>query len=398
MLLPFTGNQAAVGWNVEQSILLAQQDVNNAGGIAGKPLSIIERDSNSGTNRGLDQLLQLLYVNKVQYLIGPEEDTLANDIVQDIEGLGVLNILPGFAAPSIKRASLGGAWLRLAPTPYAIACGMASHAMQEGVVTSNTLSSTDDYSMTLASNFSGLYATVGGKALPAVTVAPNAGSCQSEIDKVFSYNAQRTLLIVPTSTAADIVTEWAISGSKGSWYLSPLLRDEALLYNIPYGSLDGGFGMSPTLSLSSECDASTGNVAGYVNCRRDNAQHFGQYFADNWDGDLPFPSANFYYDAVVLLALGLNYASSVQQDPVSAPKLQQMIRANNVPASATAKWWDLPTAMAQSRQGTPLRYVGAAAEYTFDQFGAAQFLVFDTWTIRNNSFVDAQPYYANCID
>jgi ABC-type branched-subunit amino acid transport system substrate-binding protein len=395
-LLPFTGNQAAIGWNIEQAILLAQEDVNNAGGIAGKPLNIIERDSNSGTNRGLDQLLQLLYIDQVKYLIGPEEDSLANNIVQDIEGLDVLNILPGFGAPAIKRASRSGAWLGLAPTPYAMGCGVAKHAVQEGVMAANTLSSTDDYSMSLASNFGGLYASAGGKALPAVTVAPNAGSYESEINRVFSYDAQRTLLIVPTSTAADIVTEWTISGSKGAWYLSPLLRDEALLYNIPFGSLNGSFGMSPTLSLNSECEARSGIVAGYVGCKRDNARHFSRYFADNWDGAAPFPAANFYYDAVVLLALGLNYASTVQQEPVSVPRLQQIIRANNVPASAAATWWDLPTAMEQSRQGIPLRYVGAAAEYAFDQFGAAQFFVFDTWTVRNNAFVDAQPYYANC--
>ena len=397
-LLPFTGNQAAIGRNIEQALLLAVQDVNNAGGIAGKPIELIERDSNSGTDRGLEQLLQLLYVDKVRYLIGPEEDTLANEIVQDIEALGVLNLLPGLAAPATKRASVQGAWLRLAADPYSIACGIAKHAMQEGVSTTNTLASTNDYAMTLASNFGGLYSTCGGRALPAVTVAPCTGSYVQQVEKVFSYDAQRTLLIVPTATAADIVTEWAVNGTRGSWYLSPLLHDEALLYNIPFGALDGSFGLSPTLSLGSECETRTGTIAGYVGCRNDNAQHFSRRFAERWDGALPFPAANFYYDGLVLLAMSLNYASAVQTEPVSASKLQKMIIRNNVPQSAAAWWWNLPTAMAQSSQGTPLRYVGAAAEYTFDQFGSAPSLIFDTWTVKNNAFHDAQPYYANCTE
>ncbi|HSU39174.1 MAG TPA: ABC transporter substrate-binding protein, partial [Polyangiaceae bacterium] len=52
-LLPFTGKEAALGRNMEQALLLAVHDVNEAGGVAGQKLRLVTRDSNSGSERGL---------------------------------------------------------------------------------------------------------------------------------------------------------------------------------------------------------------------------------------------------------------------------------------------------------------------------------------------------------
>src|SRR6478609_600402 len=133
-LLPFTGKEAALGRNMEQALLLAVKDVNDAGGVGGQKLRLITRDSNSGSARGLDQLLQLLYTDKVKYLIGPEETELATDIVPDVKGLDVLEILPGFAAPSIERPGNHGGWIRLAPTTNSLGCAMGKQVVRDGAV------------------------------------------------------------------------------------------------------------------------------------------------------------------------------------------------------------------------------------------------------------------------
>src|SRR5262245_58722307 len=75
--LPFTGPEAASGRNLEQAMLLAIEDVNRAGGVSGRPLRLISRDSNSGSQRGFDDVLDLLYNEQVRYLIGPEETELS---------------------------------------------------------------------------------------------------------------------------------------------------------------------------------------------------------------------------------------------------------------------------------------------------------------------------------
>ncbi|HYQ04674.1 MAG TPA: penicillin-binding protein activator [Polyangiaceae bacterium] len=394
-ILPFTGKEAALGRNIEQAMLLAMEDVNRAGGIDGKPISVVSRDSNSGSDRGLNELLNLIYNDQVQYLVGPEETDLANAIVQDIKGLNITNILPGYAAPSIQRASATGAWYRLAPAAFDIGCAFARHAEDDGVVSANALSMTDDYNSTLASAFNQQYAQ-SGRALPSVTVQADQSSYSSAIQRALDFKPERTVLNANPATGAEVVTEWSIGDRRGSWYLSPLLRADAFLINIPYGSLNGTFGISPSLSLRSECDSLSGFDHGTITCKRGNAARFSAHFAERWGGTQPFPASHLYYDAVVLLAMGMRYAVATTGKIPAAPELHRLILQLNDDANPPARWYDLDAAFSDLGSGKKLRFIGSGAEYSFDRYGAAQHVVFDTWTVSAQSFVDTGSYYASC--
>jgi len=396
VILPFTGIEAATGRNIEQAILLAAEDINGAGGIQGRPIRILSRDSNSGSERGFQSLLGLLYDDEVKYLIGPEENELALESVPDIKGLDVLNILPGYTSPSIQRTSTRGAWLRLAPTSAAVGCAMAKHAVQEGADTANVLVLSGDYNASLASDFGAQFGQLGGRTLPSVTADADASGYVGAISQVFSYKADRTLLIANPTAASTIATEWVIGGRRGFWYLSPMLKADVLLLNIPYGALDGYFGLSPSLSLASECSGVASNAQGYVGCSRANATAFSEHFASRWDQDRPFLTSQFYYDAVVLLAMGLQYGVAVDGELPNTRVLQKYIRGMGTEVGQQVSWQDLDRAMGLVASGSTVRYAGAAAEYHFDEFGAAKHVVFDTWTAHGQSFQDTGTFFADC--
>lgn len=396
--LPFTGIEAAMGRNLEQAMILAVEDVNQAGGIDGVPLKLISRDSNSGSERGLNELLKLLYEDGVDYLIGPEENNLASQVVADVKGLDVLHILPGYASPNIKRSSTSGAWLRLAPSSHDIACGLASHAVDDGANKANVLASLEDYNASVSTNFISLFRAAEGTPVPSVSVESGQSSYASPLKRVFNQKADRTLLVAYPATAATIVTEWTVLGKPGFWYLSPLLHADVFLSNIPYGALDGQFGVSPSLSLTSECELLEGYTYGSIECTRDNSERFVSHFAQRWDGAKPFAAAHLYYDAVVLLAMGMAYAVATEGDIPTAKPLQKLIRSLNAPDNDEARWTDLDEVLPRLAQGEALRYVGAGAEYNFNEYGSARHKIFDTWTIRRHAFVDTGVYYASCID
>jgi hypothetical protein len=395
-ILPFTGREAAIGRNLEQAMLLAMEDVNNAGGIDGVPLEIISRDSNSGSERGLNELLDLIYNGNVTYLVGPEENDMANEIVADIKGLDMINILPSYAAPSIQRSTATGAWMRLAPPPVEIACGFGKHAIAEGVQSVNTFSTTDDYNANVATQFVAQVTTLGGGSMPAVTVKPEQESYEATINRCLSYGAERTLLNAYPATASEVITEWTIMGRGGSWYLSPLLHADVFLYNIPYGALDGFFGLSPSLSLKSECETLSGVDQGVVHCKDSNSAKFRSHFAARWGGAQPFPAAYLYFDAVALLAIGLQYGLAVTGIMPTPSELHQFIRDLNDPKNVPAYWYDMKATLSDLAKGNASRFVGAGAEYDFDEFGEAKHDIFDTWTVKGQSFVDTGSYYAHC--
>ena len=126
--------------------------------------------------------------------------------------------------------------------------------------------------------------------------------------------------------------------------------------------------------------ASASGAAGELTCARDNAGRFQEHFARRWGG-APFPAAHFYYDAVVLLAMGLQDGLTHEGRSRRTIGLQKRIRDLNAATNQAAHWDQLGDAMAALASGSAVRYVGAAAEYTFDQYGAAQHTILDAWTI-----------------
>ncbi|WP_437637309.1 ABC transporter substrate-binding protein [Sorangium sp. So ce854] len=395
-LLPFSGSESAIGRNLEQAMLLAIDDVNAAGGLDGRPFDLRSRDSHSSPERGFHQLVELLYTARVAYLIGPEENELARKIAQDVKALDVFHMLPGYAAPSVARSETRGGWVRLAPSPFEVGCALALTAVRERIRSVNSLAARDDYNASVSSAFTTHFAALGGRILPSVTFMSGQPTYATKIESAFATRAGRTLLAAHAATASTIVTEWAVSGSPGTWFLGPALRTEVLLANVPTGTLDGYLGVSPSLSLRSECRV-VDEAAQAVDCTTENAAAFIGHFSRRWDGEAPLPAAHFYYDGVVLIAMGLVYAEAKSgKIPSSGHELRGIIRELNSPDNEAASWRDLRSAMERLRAGIPLRYVGAAAEYELDEYGANLHHFMQQWTIDGGRFVDLAPVAVTC--
>ncbi|WP_437670556.1 ABC transporter substrate-binding protein [Sorangium sp. So ce131] len=395
-LLPFSGSESAIGRNLEQAMLLALEDLNDAGGLDGRPFYVRSRDSHSSSVRGLDQLLELLYTDGVNYLVGPEENELAGKIAQDVRLNDTFHMLPGYAAPTVARSEARGGRMRLAPSSLDVGCALAKVAALAHIKTVNTLAAQDDYNSTVSSAFTTQFEYLGGRILPSVSFTSGEQTYTSKIDSAFKPDAERTLLAAYPATASTIVTEWAGSGRPGTWLLGPALRAEVLLANIPAGSLDGFLGVSPSLSLRSECDV-TGEDEETVDCTTGNAAAFIERFSRRWDGDTPLPAAHFYYDGVVLIAMGLVYGKAKSGEiPSSGHALENIIRELNSPDHEAVSWRDLRAAMPRLRAGIPLRYVGAAAEYEFDEYGANRHYFMQRWTVDGDAFVDLPPVSVAC--
>ncbi|XXX79524.1 ABC transporter substrate-binding protein [Sorangium sp. So ce134] len=395
-LLPLSGSESAIGRNLDQAMSLAVEHVNAAGGIDGRPLDILSRDSRSSLVGGLEQLLELLYTDHVAYLVGPEENELARGIARDVEALDVFHMIPGHAEPSVARSEGRGGRMRLAPSPSAFGCALAKIAVREDIETVNSFADRKDYHASISSEFTTSFAAFGGTVLPSVALTSGAPTYTTEIESALASGAGRTLLTTDFATAATIVTEWTDSGSPGTWLLGPALRADALLAKIPAGSLDGYLGVSPSLSLRSECQP-VDEAQATVDCTAGNAAAFIEQFSRRWNGEAPLPAAHFYYDGVILIAMGLVYAQATSGTiPASGHELQAIVHELNSPDHEAASWRDLKTAMTKLRAGIPLRYVGAAAEYEFDSYGASQHHFVQEWTIDGDAFVDLAPVSVTC--
>lgn len=387
--LPFSGPRATTGFHIERALTLAVEDVNRAGGIDGRPLRLVVRDTNSGSQRGLDQLLALLYEDHVQYLIGPEEDHLALEIVRDVKGLDVMHLLPGYSAPTITDSGQAGAWVRLTPSPRAMGCALATKAYEDGIRIVRTVTTRDDYHLQFSTIFSSTFGRLGGRAMPTVTVEAGQNSYSSAISQVARYEADATLLLAYPQAAASIVAEMADRGFT-RWYLSPMLRDDAFVWNAPEGLIDGSVGASPSLSHGTECTETSSSEAATMRCVRNSADAFAQHFAGRWHGGQPLPVAHFYYDTLVLLALSLRAAA---EDGLEDPRPQQLLPYVTAFSSADGEptpWQQLDQALSRAADRTAINYIGAAGEYDFNSRGQNVRALVSSWFIEDEEIGEGE--------
>lgn len=392
--LPFSGSQASTGIHLERALMLAVRDVNRAGGVMGRPLYLKVRDSNSGSSRGAEQLKKLIEEDDVAYLIGPQEHNLALSVVSTVKRNDILHILPSFTSPTISDSGSRGAWVRLAPSAPMMGCALATKAIQDGIKTTRTIAARDDYHLEMAAIFSSSLAKLGGRAYPTVTVASDESSYGRAINQINRYDADVTMMLAYPGTAATIIKEMARS-AEVRWYFSPMLRDEALLWNLPSGVLDKAAGVSPSFSSNSDCSfvEGEGGASGdavAADCKAHASSRFAEYYAENWREQAPLKAAHYYYDAVVMLSLALTRAEA---EGKAEPRPQELLPylVDQATQTEAIAWDSLAEGLELAQKGIGARYFGAAGEYEFNSRGSNVRTIVDTWVVsKQGQFVDRQ--------
>jgi len=389
-VLPFSGPFASTGIHLERALMLAVEDVNRAGGVSGRQLHLEVKDSNSGSDRGLAEARALL--ERVDYFVGPEEDHLALDLVGDVKRLDRLNLQAAFTSPTVTESGSKGAWLRLTPSAVTMGCAMATKAIDDGITSARTIAARDDYHLELASIFSATFGNLDGRAYPVVTVKSGESSYKKAIAQVSKYDADATLMLAYPGTAATIIKEMSRTQDV-RWYLSPLLRDDALLANVPEGVLTDSVGLSPTFASNSECEETAGGgglggESGHFDCEPSAADRFDRHYAERWDVDDTLPAAHFYYDAVVLLALALEEANAAgNSDPRPQELLPYLTELSD--GIEQVAWDSLDEGLELAKDGVDIHYLGAAGEYSFNRRGHNLRALVDTWVVDGkHRFVD----------
>ncbi len=385
--LPFSGPLSTTGVQLERALRLAIEDVNAAGGVNGRPLYLKVRDTNSGSERGLNALLDLLYEDQVAYLVGPEEDHLALEVVRDIKDLDVVHLLPGYASPAITDSGGRGAWVRLATSPRALGCGLATAAFEDGARTARIIATRDDFHLELATLFGSTFVNLGGRTLPTVTVQAGELSYARAVSQVERYDADVTVLLTYPGTAASIITEMD-RGQNSKWYFSPMLRDEAFLWNVAPELVEDSVGASPSLTENEDC-RSTGD-AGRYSCTYSRTDTFQEHFAERWDGAAPLPAAHFYYDSVLLLALALEAAAAQGIDNPRPRQILPYFTATTRAAGEPASWSELEQALQLAAGDDGMHFIGAAGEYDFNERGQNLRSMVTTWIVNEERFTETQ--------
>ncbi len=349
-LLPFTGDMAAAGINIERSLLMAAEQMNKAGGVAGKQIEIASSDAPDAT-RGLRSAQSLVADPKLVGMLGPQVAEVFSGVEPLVADRDLYGILPSEMALSFNQ-NQAVRWFHMAPRTESVACAMAQGIYNDSRMHLLILATDDEYNQEFARTLLNAYLGISSMGKPTASLKvfnPHEWGDSINILSVLSDDIDTIALIAYPTTAAQVIQDWAVLDRKDTWYFGPALRTNVFLDNTPTGIIEGMKGFSAYIP-------------------EDRYSAFSARFFAYWD-DLPMTDAFFYYDALAVSALAIEAAAVQSGTFPSNQSIREKILTVSRGPGITVTWDDLPGALAQVRAGQAVNYEGVSGHLNLTDQG-----------------------------
>ena len=372
-LLPYTGKSAGLGVNIESSLIMVRDEVNDAGGLLGRPMGIDAHDTHADLNRGTREAEVLLERENLFGVMGPENPDLAVQIARMVGNRGVVNILPGDAAPRINDPGDLGLWFRTGPAAPAVASAMVQKMRADDIERLLILFEPDAYGAELNRLLACEFMAAGGVWARS---SPIVGSISNIVaDLTFSSHDAVALITYPKTGAQIVVEQTIVGGRPATWYLSPALDSPEFTQNVLPSSLDRATGVSPALeSLHDD---------------------FSEAYLKRWDGR-PLTTASYYFDAAAIWALAVEAAGQASDGDPTAAEIAAQFEMVSSPPGEMVEWDTLAAGLEMVRNGMDIDYFGLTGALDIGENGEARQNWLRFWTAPEGTieYDEAEDYTA----
>jgi branched-chain amino acid transport system substrate-binding protein len=243
-LLPTTGSLSYLGPPEIAGVNLGVQEVNAAGGVLGKPVEVIHRDSGDTKTDIATQSTTALLGQGVSAVIGAASSSVSKTVIGQITGAGVLHFSPANTSPDFTTWDDKGLYWRTAPSDvlqgkvlgnYIAACG----AQTLGMVVLN-----DAYGTGLQKNVKEAFVGAGGKVVEEQLFNTGDSQFSSQVDKVIAAKPDAIALIT-FDEAKSIIPLLTGKGIKPSQLFLVDGNTADYSKNFQPGTLKGAQGTQP---------------------------------------------------------------------------------------------------------------------------------------------------------
>jgi branched-chain amino acid transport system substrate-binding protein len=335
----FTGIHSNVGPAILEGGRAAQTEINEAGGILGRRLEFAQADTASDAADAVPAINKIIGANHIFAMLGPTSTEL-----YAIQPIVDKNHVPTmFFGGIIAFDKNTDPWIwRPNPSDSQLSVAMAVYALKKGYKTAAMLFYTDITSQTLKAPIARVFEKGGGKIVADVKLSPGQTSYRSEVQKVIDAHPQVIFTQTDSGTAAVMYNDFKeldnlaipfigtdfTAGGEYVKAITPAVAHKVLV------SLEG---------------ATTPGKAGDT---------FVKYYKQLYTHQ-PLASANYSYDAAIVLALAIDKAGALDPNKVIA----SIPAVSNPPGT---KCFDYRGCLALLKRGTKINYDGASGPIDFD--------------------------------
>ena len=290
-LLPQTGSLASLGPPEFAGVALAVKEINDAGGVLGKPVVKIDSDSGDTSTNIASQSADRLLSQKVDAIVGAASSSVSLTVIDKITGAGVIQISPANTAIALSDYPDKDLYFRTAPPDLLQGRILGDKVIADGIDSVGILALQDAYGTGLADQAEKAIKAANGEVVEKIIYDPKAAEYSAEVSKIKAKDP-KGIILIGFEESAKIIQELVKQG------IGPQTK--------PLYLVDGNLEADPVKALG-------GPVLKGVQGTQPGAQAPGD-FRQRVLGVDPslkaFPYAAESYDAVMLVALAAEAAKS----------------------------------------------------------------------------------------
>ncbi|QYF90965.1 ABC transporter substrate-binding protein [Arthrobacter sp. PAMC25284] len=338
-LLPTTGSLAFLGPPEIAGVNLGIKEVNEAGGVLGKPVEIIHRDSGDTKTDIATQSTTSLLGQGVSAIIGAASSGVSKTVINQITGAGTIMFSPANTSPDFTAWDDKGLYWRTAPSDVLQGKVLGNYMASCGAQTVGMIVLNDAYGTGLAENVKSAFEAAGGQVVAQELFNEGDSQFSSQVDKVVAAKPDAIALIT-FDQAKSIVPLMTGKGVKPTQLF--MVDGNMTNYSTDFqpGTLKGAQGTIP------------GTFA---------KDSFKQKMLAVDPALTDFTYGGESYDAVNLIALAAEAAQSTKGVDIAA----QLKAVSEVGEKCTS----FPTCVTLLRNGKDIDYDGQSGPVTFSDAG-----------------------------
>jgi ABC-type branched-subunit amino acid transport system substrate-binding protein len=220
-LLPQTGSLAFLGPPEFAGVDLAIKDINDAGGVLGKPVTKSDTDSGDTSTDIASQSVNKLLTEKVDVIIGAASSSVSLSVIDKITGAGVIEISPANTSDAFTTYKDNGLYFRTAPPDVLQGRVLGNQIVQDGNAKVGMLVLQDSYGTGLAKSTKAAIESGGGQVVAEEVYDPKAADYSPEVGKIKAANPDAIVLIGFDETKKIVpkLVEAGLTSKAKKWYL-----------------------------------------------------------------------------------------------------------------------------------------------------------------------------------
>jgi len=211
-LLPQTGDLAFLGPPEFAGVDLAVQEINEAGGVLGKPVKQVTADSGDGTPNIAPQETNNLLDAGADVVVGAASSSVSLSVIDKITGAGVVHFSPANTSTAFDTYDDQGLYFRTAPSDVLQGAVMANLVSSDGFSDVAIMARQDSYGKALADQVDKVFTEQGGNVVSKVLYNADASQFNAEVNEIAAEDPEALVLIafnettkiIPALTAAGI--------------------------------------------------------------------------------------------------------------------------------------------------------------------------------------------------